>query len=275
MRKSVKIVAVVIVCVLLDLVLHLATSVYSTAPKNPQYSIVAISLGMEITALLWAIIAFSGAAFVYFQAKGSVLGEGKEQGLRYGFAIALLWICAMLEGVSIFGNPIINEFFTGLSDAIPVFIMGILLSLLKPQKEKEIYVSRYTWGGKAVVIAAFAATFVLGRYIAYCAGLIRSGYQTRPLNTFLWTLLMGVCIGVACVLLGDTGKLPSLKRRAAKFAFLIFGINWATFQLFMPLLFSGYLTDVLFRIVIDTTLVTIGHYLSFILMAVPQPRLQK
>ena len=44
---------------------------------------------------------------------------------------------------------------------------------------------------------------------------------------------------------------------------LIFGVNWAAFLVFMPLLFSGYLTDVILRIMIDPLLVTIGYYLAF------------
>jgi len=40
-------------------------------------------------------------------------------------------------------------------------------------------------------------------------------------------------------------------------------VNWAVFLVFMPLLFSGYLTDVIFRIIIDPLLVTVGYYLAF------------
>ncbi|MPN37531.1 hypothetical protein SDC9_185051 [bioreactor metagenome] len=74
---------------------------------------------------------------------------------------------------------------------------------------------------------------------------------------------MGACIGVVCILLGITGNTVFLKRKAVKFGFLIFGVNWATFLVFMPLLFSGYLIDVLSRIMIDTLLVSIGYYLAF------------
>ncbi len=55
----------------------------------------------------------------------------------------------------------------------------------------------------------------------------------------------------------------SLKSTAARFAFLAFGVNWAAFLVFMPLSFSGYLTDVLLRIVLDTLLAAIGYYFAF------------
>ena len=125
MGQKVKIVAIVLVSVVLDIVLHVVTSSYSTIPENPNFSYIATILGTEITASLWAILAFSGVAFVYWCIRNEIPGEGVKKGLRYGAAIALLWMLAMLEGVSLFGNPFINEFVVGLSDAIPVFVMSV------------------------------------------------------------------------------------------------------------------------------------------------------
>lgn len=261
--KWVKIVAVVVVCVLFDIALHLVTNAYSTMPENPNYSMVAELLGTEITVTLWALLAFSGAAYVYCRIQNVIPGEGVRKGVRYGSAIALIWLFAMLEGVSLFGNPIINEFVVGLSDAIPVFLMAILLSFLSAGGGEIVTVQPLNLRQQIVAVSIFAVIFLIGRYAAYIMGVILSGYQTSPLYTFFWTLLMGACIGVVCMLLGNIGDTLSLERRAAKFGFLIFGVNWATLLLFMPLLFSGYLIDVLSRIVIDTLLVTIGYYLTF------------
>jgi len=261
--RWVQIAAVVVVCVLLDIVLHLVTSAYSTMPENPNYSIVAQLLGTEITVSLWALFSFSGAAYVYCLIRNVIPGGGVKKGGRYGSAIALIWLFAMLEGVSLFGNPIINEFVVGLSDAIPVFLMAILLSLLVADKGENAAVKSFTLRQKMTAVSIFTGIFLIGRYAAYVTGVIQSGYQTSPVYTFFWTLLMGACIGVVCILLGNIGNTLSLERRAAKFGFLIFGVNWATFLLFMPLLFSGYLIDVLSRIIIDTLLVTIGYYLTF------------
>ena len=259
MKKSMllKIAGIIVACVLLDIVLHLVTSVYSTMPENPNYSIVAKLLGTEITASLWALLSFSGVAYIYCLIKNTIPGEGVKKGLRYGSAIALLWLFAMLEGVPLFGNPILNEFVVGLSDAIPVFLMGILLSLLKAEKGENAEFKPLVLSQKMTAVCVFTGIFLIGRYFAYLTGVIQSGYQTSPFYTFFWTLLMGVCIGVVCILLGNTGNTLLLKRKATKFGFLIFGVNWATFLVFMPLLFSGYLIDVLSRIIIDTLLVTV------------------
>lgn len=253
--------AIILICVLIDIALHSVTSAYSTMPENPNYSKLAALFGTEITATLWAVLAFSGGACVFYRLQSSIPGVGLSKGLRYGTAISLLWLFAMLEGVALFGNTIINEFIVGLSDAIPAYLLGILLSLSMKGKNSEL--KQLALSQKMRAVCVFTGMFFIGRYAAYFTGVIRLGYQTSPFYTVLWTLLMGACIGVACILLENSGNALYLKRRAAKFSMLFFGVNWATFLLFMPLLFSGFLTDVLSRIILDILLVTIGYYLAF------------
>jgi len=262
--RKIKIVAIILACVLLDIILHIVTTSYSTIPEDVNFSLVASILGTEITASLWALFAFSGVAFVYLNIRNEIPGEGVKKGLRYGTAIALLWLFAMLEGVSLFGNPIINEFVVGLSDAIPVFVLSVLLSLLQTEKVESNHSVIFILKQKIKAVSIFTGIFLAGRYIAYFSGVIQSGTQTRPLGTFMWTLLMGISIGIAFVLLGSNRSGQSLKHRAVKFGFLIFGLNWVVFLVFMPLVFSGYITDVYLRTIIDTTLVTISSYLTII-----------
>ena len=262
--QKIKVVAIVIVCVVLDLVLHVVTSSYSTIPEKPNFSFVASFLGTEITASLWALFAFSGVAFVYWRIRNEIPGEGVKKGLHYGTAIALLWIFAMLEGVSLFGNPLINEFVVGLSDAIPVFVMSVLLSMVQTGKVAVNPSAAFSLRQKIKAVSVFPGIFFAGRYIAYFSGVIQSGNQTRPLPTLIWTILMGFFIGVAFILLGNSKDGRSLKHRAVKFGLLVFGLNWAVFLMFMPLLFSGYFTDAVLRIIIDISLVMIASYLTII-----------
>jgi len=262
-RKLPKTIAIILICVLIDIALHSITSAYSTMPENPDFSKLAVLFGTEITATLWALLAFSGAACVFYRLQSSIPGVGLAKGLRYGTAISLLWLFAMLEGVALFGNAIIKEFVVGLSDAIPVFLMSILLSSSIAKKGKGSELKQLTLSQKILAVCVFTGVFFIGRYVAYFTGVIQSGHQISPLYTFLWTLLMGACIGIACILLGNPGNTLFLKRRAAKFSILFFGVNWATFLIFMPLLFSSFIIDVMSRIILDILLVTIGYYLAF------------
>lgn len=262
-NKPIKLVAAIVGCVLLDIILHVATSSYSTMPESPNYSILATWLGTEPTVTLWALLAFCSAAGVFCRFQNSIPGSGLRKGLRYGSAIALLWLFAMLEGVPLFGHAVINEFVVGLSDALPVLVMGVLLGGLIVKNGQPAKVFWFTLNQKLLAVGVFSLVFVCGRYAAYFTGVMQSGLQTSPFNTFMWTLLMGACIGMIFILLGPAAQTSSLKRSAALFGCCIFGVNWAVFLLFMPMLFSGFWADVLIRIAIDIGLVTSAYYLTF------------
>lgn len=266
MKKSmaIKIVSIVVGCVFLDIALHIATSRFSTTPDNPLSSPFSVMVGTEVTAFVWALSAFSVVAFVFLHISDEIPAEGVGSGLRYGAVVALLWALGMLEGVPLFGHPVINEFVVGLSDAVPVFLAGVLLSLLKTGNVVDTGPASPLPRGKSITVLIFAGIFVTGRYIAYASGLIRSGIQDMPMQTFIWTLMMGIAIGLSYVLLGAHLQGKSVSRRAMKFGCLVFGLNWAVFLVFMPLLFSGYGTDVLARIILDVTLVAFGSYLAIL-----------
>jgi hypothetical protein len=265
MKKTpfIKIVCAVVICIFLDIGLHIMTSAYSSMPDAPNYSYIAILLGTELSAILWAILSFSSSAIVFWKNQSVLYGVGFKKGLRYGFSVGILWLLGMMEGVSIFGNPILNEFVIGLSDAIPIFLMSILISGLMDKNEKSTYDPYRNNYIETLRIVTIAIIFLLGRYIAYFSGIIQTGIQSRPLLTFCWTVLMGANIGFISVIVNPFHENIPLKQKTICFAFGIFGVNWSAFLLFMPILFSNYLTDVLFRICIDIFLVTVGYYLAF------------
>jgi hypothetical protein len=253
---------IIICCVVLDVFLHVLTSAYSTIPESPNFTLFANFFGTEITAILWALLAFSGVAYVFHRCQKTIHGVGITKGLRYGFAIAILWLFAMLEGVSLFGNSIIKEFVVGLSDAIPVLVMGTLLGVFTTKKDVTTQSVQFTLAHKLLSICIFTSVFILGRYVVYFTGIVRSGYQSNPIYTFLWTFLMGACIGIVYILLGQAAQALTVVRSAVKFGFFIFGVNWFVFLVFMPILFTGFFTDFLFRVSIDVLLVTLSYYLS-------------
>ena len=265
-NQKIKVIVIIVCCVAVDIFMHIVTGPFSTMPGDPDFSFAAGILGEEVTASLWALLAFSCVSFVYLGSRNEIPGKGVGKGVRYGMAIAILWIMAMLEGVSLFGNPLINEFVVGSSDAIPVFILSILLSMLKTTKNNITQQEGFYTKEKIKAVSVFAGIFLAGRYMAYFSGIIRSGNQTRPLETFIWTLMMGIVIGIVFVLLGNNKVKAHFMRRSVKYGYFIFGLNWAAFLLFMPFLFSGYITDVLVRIVLDINVVMIASYLTLMPM---------
>jgi hypothetical protein len=95
MKKGQKIVtvAIVLACVLLDVVLHIVTTAYSTMPENANFSLVASILGTEITASLWALFAFSGVALVYLNIRNEIPGEGVKNVIALEIGLLRTKLC--------------------------------------------------------------------------------------------------------------------------------------------------------------------------------------
>lgn len=255
----IKVFLIILLCVALDIFLHLITSKFSTMTEMRTPSIIAIFLGTEISALLWAFSAFSVVAFVFLKIKDQIPGKGVEKGLRFGGSIALLWMLGMIEGVTIFGNPFYKEFIVGLSDAIPVFVLSLSLSVLKNTSSEPPIPNNKK---KILALSVFTGIFFSGRMIMYFLGAIRSGIYYFPIQTIIWTLSMGISLGLIYLLLGDIRYDRFSKKRILIFGVYAFGMNWMAFLVFMPLLFSGYLVDVIIRICIDTALVILASWLT-------------
>ena len=258
-----KIVLSIISCVVLDILLHALTSGLSTIPEDAVLSEVSRVLGVEGAASLWALAAFSGVALVFLVLRKDIPGKGIQKGINYGASVALLWMMGMLEGVSLFGNPMIREFVVGCSDAIPAFVLSILISTIVPKKTENPSRVLVQSPHRIWILLTFMILFTLVRYGGYSTGMLRSGMQERPWITLIWTFLMGLTTGVGFLLITsprDGTPFSEDGKRGA--GFLLFGINWVSFLFFMPLMFSGYLGDVLLRIGIDLMAVVLAMTFS-------------
>ncbi|WP_283409950.1 hypothetical protein [Anoxynatronum buryatiense] len=279
--KKWKYAVIITIAVALDILLHVLTGGYSeTAPHALELSSLAEHVGEEGAAILWAVLAFSGVAYVFHRFEGSIKGSKFTKGLRYGIAIGMMWLIAMLEGVALFGNSLLNEFIVGLSDFIPVVVMSVLLSLFTGNNESTRPASSLVKRRKnpdmkklasqrknLLTLIVFATLFLVGRYVAYHTELIMSGYRVNGLSTAVWTFFMGLTMGAAYLLLHHAVKDDLKIMKSVTFGICIFGTTWLLFICFMPLLFKGFLVDVLVRVAIDVTLVIISAYCCELLLS--------
>jgi hypothetical protein len=113
-----------------------------------------------------------------------------------------------------------------------------------------------------ISIQIFTVIFLVGRYSLYCTNIIRSGYQSTPYFTFIWTLFMGVCIGITYLMLGKATYSTSTFKSAVKFGVVIFGVNWGMFNIFIPIIIKGLVADTIIRIATDILWVILSYYLS-------------
>jgi hypothetical protein len=264
-------VVAVVIGAVLAIVLHAVVGSIVVVASELSFGVFGRTLGPEIVASIWALLAFAASAYVFYRYHTRIRGAGVWKGLRYGSAIALLWLVGMLEGVALFGNPIHAEFLVGLSDAVPVLIMSILLGVYVLRSD-SVVAGQSRRIRLAPAIATIAVVLLVGRYVGYTSGLIGSGHAEFPIQTLVWTLLMGLSAGVAFGLLWEAVDELSIMRTVVRFGFWIFGVNWFVFMIFIPMLFEGVFVDVIARVSLDILMVIIGCYLALWLWQHDQDR---
>jgi len=136
--------------------------------------------------------------------------------------------------------------------------MGALLGNLVSGDGPRAQAAATRLAGHVGAVATFTAVFVAGRLGLQMAEVIDSALLERPGATVVWTIAMGVTIGVFHRLLGDSVAEVALAPRAAAFGLGVFGVNWALFMVFVPMVFPDTLADVVLRVGIDIGLVTLA-----------------
>ncbi|MGE5423354.1 MAG: hypothetical protein ACM3QW_08820 [Ignavibacteriales bacterium] len=263
MNRKVKYIGIVIISTLLFITLHLITppALTSDTPRD-ILSALSLSLGLPLTALLWAGIAYSCVAFGFSLIEDRLPGKNATRGLHYGVSIGTLWLMGYVMTVPMYGNPFIPEFVGGLCDAVPVVLMGWLLGLSSTKEGFESAENAFKNNESFVGIAVFVLVYSLIRIVAYHLNIIDTGFQTDPVYTLAWTIIMGLCLGITYSLLGKTARSSSHFVSAIRFGFLLFGLTWGSFILFLPLVLKGQLTNTILMFLIDTLSVSIAYYLS-------------
>lgn len=263
MNRKVKYLGIITISTLLFITFHLITppALTSDTPRG-ILSALALSLGLPLTALLWAVIAYSCVAFGFYLIEDRLPGKKGARGLQYGVSIGTLWLLGYVMTVPIYGNPFINEFVGGLCDATPVVLMGWLLGLSSKKEGFRSVENAFKNNKSLVGIAVFVLVYSLIRTVAYYLNIIDTGFQTDPVYTLTWTIVMGLCLGITYSLLGKTARSSSNFVSSIKFGFLLFGLTWGSFILFFPLVLKGLLTNTILMFLIDTLSVTVAYYFS-------------
>lgn len=184
-------------------------------------------------------------------------------GIRFGLAFALLYFFGMQE-VSVETSPfrewgvafVTYQFFMGLGDAIPALLLCVIVAYFTfDGRNARFTVQTLSRMEKIKVIVLITIVFFTERVIGYETGIISSNCSTNPIPCYIWTVLFGIVLGCCYVIL-----YPVLAREqnrlllSIKLAVLTIGINWIIFNSFIGLIFSGFMSQMLFRSSIDVAL---------------------
>jgi hypothetical protein len=229
-------------------------------------SIFVQAIGMMPVAAIMLACSYAVIASVLIVAQQYITGGKLKRMLLCSLPYSLIWLMGVLESVSALGKPFLPELAIGLSDIVPLILMGAIVSLWVPGGEKQNLPPAGPSAIPAIPIIAFS--YFAGRYFLYAVIRVNSGYLARAADTFYWTLATGLAIGLAYCLLrnGVTGRTPLSK--AVWFGGVAFGLYWFLNNMFMPAMFdmsfipfTPTIMNYVYRIVVDSLFVAIGIYL--------------
>lgn len=170
-------------------------------------------------------------------APGSALGKWRT-GLCFGAAYSLLYLGGMQE-VMVSASPlteygldfILYELFLGLGDALPAFLLCIVLCAIHANPSGAMDKPAFFHRENGIRIAMIAAGFFLWRMLGYLTGLVDNELAQYPVPVVLWTAVFGSLLGAAYCLL-----LPAFGKKKIAGLFLTIGVNWIWFNCYIGLI---------------------------------------
>ncbi len=249
---------IVALCGALDVLLHVAVG--DLMPLPAEFSPLVERFGFNAVVLVWIALAFTGMGLAFLFWARRMTGSGLSKGLRYGLALGLMIQVAIFEGVGLLGTPFLAELVMGLADAVPIFLMILLLGWRLAPSSPPAAPVPVSAGPRTLLI--FALIYGGGRIGAQMLGIIDSGLDGGAVATILWSFAMGAAIGLVWLMLADLRRGMPRSAAALAFGLGVYGVNWALFMTFVPMVFPDALADTALRVGIDILLVVIAALLA-------------
>ena len=252
-----RIIGISIIAVALSAIFAIIAHAILPAEVNVEEfdSVFVKALGFPFVATLYFIILFTHCAITtgYFGKKSTMTGS--QIGLRFGLSFALIYMIGMQEIVveaspfSVWGIDFVKyQFFMGLGDAIPVFILCLVIGYFTVKNEPKETRKNDLFNSLTTICFITLAIFIT-RIICYKTGIIHSDFHEYPLQCSIWTILFGATFGFIYIFLKPVYK--NMKSHNTKLIILTIGLNWIIFNCFIGLIFKGVMPQMIIRSTID------------------------
>ena len=211
-------------------------------------------------------MAYGALLAVYLTFRRYWAGRPAQQGLVFGSLFGLIWVVGMIEGSLVLATFLKHEIIFGLCEVPPILSVGLLGGLLfrSANEDTPTPVASGLMDGLYTSIA-IVLSFLAGRYLSYSVINVESAFLKLPAETFLWTLAMGMTVGVLYQFCGRT--LPgSPLVKGLLFSFVVFGIDWMLFTQVVPVLFYvtpfEWFRSFVVRVLMDCVFIAMGVAIS-------------
>ena len=260
MKREVQKIAIVVLTTIFSLAIHAFAP--PTVPITPdRLSVVANALSFVGTVTFFFLVTYYLIATVFLRYEQKLYGRKLHRALLFGCLVGGIWWVGMIEAMFAFGTDFVDEFILGLLDFIPIVVLCLLLSVFMVEEKPESVSRRINWGIALVEVGLFSALFTAGRGLRYL--IVGGGYEMADLPAImLWTAAFAVMIALNYIFLKSAFQDASPMRSALRFTFILFGIHYALFVYFVPLIFSGLLIDLTIVLTTDLILVLLASLIT-------------
>ena len=260
MKREIQKIAIVVLTTVFSIGIHAFAP--PTVPFTPdRLSVVANALSFEVTVTIFFLVTYYLIATVFLRYEPKLSGRKLHRALLFGCMIGGIWWVGMVEAMFAFDTDFAGEFVLGLLDFIPIVVLCLLLAIFVVEEKPEPVSRRINWGGVLAEVGVFSALFTAGRGFRYLT--IGGGYELADLPAvMLWTAAFAVMIALNYVFLQSAFREASPMRSALRFTLVLFGIHYALFVYFVPLVFSGLLVDLTIVLASDLTLALLASFVT-------------
>jgi hypothetical protein len=204
---------------------------------------------------------------IYFCNKTKI--SNLQTGIRFGLSFALINMVGMQE-LMVESSPFAQygfeyikyQFFMGVGDAIPLFILCMVIALFTVKNSvKEGKVPKMKMAEKLYAIGIISISFLLERTVGYETGIIQSNCDIYMAPCYIWTALFGITLGCIYTILYPVLYNEQKWIHVPIGLALSIGLNWIIFNSFIGLIMKGTMSDVLLRSGLDVMVLFIASYI--------------
>ena len=217
--------------------------------------------GFPVVAVSYFLILYTQCTFAVRYICNRTNVSNLKMGFCLGLSFALIYLLGMQEVVvesspfSTYGFEFIKyQLFMGLGDAVPVFMLCIVIGLFTIKNNAKVALAQNIKRIESLwAISIIAISFLIERTVAYKTGIIGSSCDTYPVPCYTWTALFGIVLGYVYTILYPVlfseGKWIHIPIRFI----LTIGVNWIIFNSFIGLIMKGTMPEMLLRSGLDVT----------------------
>jgi len=249
-----KITVIVLVSVIVDILLHQIIQISMTDIFIPSTIVERGWFPQAVSIAL--IITFGALAAVFVLIQENLPGKKLSKGLWYGVSFAGLWLIGFIEMSTAFGTSFTTEVLNWLPDGVPIILMSLLLGIYTATDSDPATGNKMK--DKLTPVLVIAAFYFVGRYFAYWV--VGTNAGPDPFVAFLWTLAMAVWMGIMYAALGAGSSGHSSITRALWFGWVVLGIDWFIYHLFMLVFYRMPVLELIIRPGLDVIFVVLGVY---------------